>query len=630
MKIEEYLDYRTQLLIDSSDDEAFFQKSLLLSEILPLMMDAKLIDSEDFNEVYFFSKERNIEINAYTVNESGERLQVFIIDHDSVNLAAQREQLLVSKKEKYNVIFRKISGLVKSFFSNSTLNDIQDSDPIRPLITKLASSSGKQQFDVIEIFFISLSSTVSLKSGNPLPKKFNFAQEIFTVTYQNETNQRVKKEVTLLKRLIDLNFLYDIVISQGNREPLKIKFKEDFKFNLKVLVAVKEKKFESYLCVFPAPVLADLYKLHSSRLLEKNIRSFLQFRGVNKGIRDTIKDNPEKFIAYNNGLTITATDKKIANVNNEYFIEELTDFQIVNGGQTTASIYFCNKDGLDVSKVLIMAKINVVNESDEDELYDLISNISEYSNAQSKVSKVDLRSRNPQLIKLKSLSDSIITPSGNKWFFERVKGDFNTQLRKAGSNKTRLNKDYPSSLRFTKEQLAKYYCSWGNRPYLVKKGGEKIFRIFIEEISNDDADLMPIDIDREFYENIISKIILFRSMEKIYGQGKSAMGQIRSSVIPYSISAIYMNSDGANSSEFNFFKIWQEQKVSDEFEFFLRKLMLLMNDLIKYYSKSEDFGEYSKKEELWIDISNSLELKQFFITGINNQILGQYLKSYHV
>ena len=70
--------------------------------------------------------------------------------------------------------------------------------------------------------------------------------------------------------------------------------------------------FESYLCVLPASVISRLYKEFSTRLLEKNVRSFLQFRGVNKGIRETISKEPEKFVAYNNGLTITATNGDIS------------------------------------------------------------------------------------------------------------------------------------------------------------------------------------------------------------------------------------------------------------------------------------------------------------------------------
>ena len=394
---------------------------------------------------------------------------------------------------------------------------------------------------------------------------------------------------------------------------------------LSAIQAADEEHFESFLCVLPATIIAGLYKEYSSRLLEKNVRSFLQFRGVNKGIRETIRKEPEKFVAYNNGLTITATKADIIKTAGQVTIKSLTDFQIVNGGQTTCTIYFTQKDGFDISKVKVMAKINVAKETTEDELEELISNISNFSNAQSKVSKVDLRSRNPQLIKLKGMSDSVITPSGLKWFFERAKGEFNTMVRAAGQNKTRIQKEYPTSRRFSKELLAKYYCAWGEQPYLVKKGGEKVFRYFIEELSGEGNSKKPIDVNRGFYEELIAKVILFKTLEKLYGQGKNSMGQLRSIAVPYSISVLHKFTDGTKSNKpFDLLKIWLSEKLEDDLVAFFNELLQLMNDLVKKYAKSDDYGEYSKKPELWADIIQSKEIKEFMLSANAVSITNKY------
>jgi hypothetical protein len=258
-----------------------------------------------------------------------------------------------------------------------------------------------------------------------------------------------------------------------------------------------------------------------------------------------------------------------------------------------------------------MAKINVAKGATEEELDDLISNISTYSNAQSRVSKVDLRSRSTQLVKLKSLSESILTPKGNKWFFERAKGEFNTIIRKSPHQKARINREYPKERRFTKEDLAKYYTAWGEKPFLVKKGGEKVFRYFIEDIVGENKK-KAIEIDRTFYENLIAKIILFRTLEKIYGDRSNAIGQIRSSVVPYSISILYKYTNGSkNERSFDLLKIWKSECLDDDLSTFFKSLMVLMNDLIKKYSESDDYGEYSKKQELWESISESKEIKNF-------------------
>ena len=414
------------------------------------------------------------------------------------------------------------------------------------------------------------------------------------------------------------------MVSQGHREVLTIDFEKDFNYSIEAIKAAENDSFASYLCVLKADVLADLYKKYSSRLLEKNVRSFLDFRGVNKGIKETIRKEPEKFIAYNNGLTITATAVKTYEQKRKLYIESLTDFQIVNGGQTTATIYFSKKDGLDVSNVQVMAKINVAKQTSEKELEKLINNISEFSNAQSKVSKVDLRSRNPQLIKIKTLSESVLTPSSHKWFFERSKGEFSTMLRKAGTNKERVKKEFPNDRKFTKEQMAKFYSAWGDEPYLVKKGGERIFRHFIEQLSPDEetGDIPPI-VDRLYYEDIISKIILFRKMEKLHGSGKNAIGQIRSAVIPYSLSTLHQYTDKIGKS-FDMSRIWRQEGLEDDLGQFLYNLMYLMNDLIKQYSLSDDYGEFSKKPELWKSIKDCKEIVAYMSNSNSVNILEKY------
>jgi hypothetical protein len=624
MIIQEFLKYRNDLLDSAKDEEGFLQESLLLSEVLPSMLDAKLIDSEDANGSYFKSAADNLKINAYCVNESGERLQLFMINESSMDLSAKNEDVQISAKSQYDSQFKRGVDFINQAIKGYLNEEIQDSNPARALISQMSSSAGADQFDVIELFLISATASVNSRTATLQPLRFEFNNEEIAITY---TKDRDKKGKTLLikKRLIDLNFLHNVLISQGNREALEVDFEKMFGSPLNAIQAADEEHFESFLCVLPATTIAGLYKEYSSRLLEKNVRSFLQFRGVNKGIRETIRKEPEKFVAYNNGLTITATKADIIKTAGQVTIKSLTDFQIVNGGQTTCTIYFTQKDGFDISRVKVMAKINVAKETTEDELEELISNISNFSNAQSKVSKVDLRSRNPQLVKLKGMSDSVITPSGLKWFFERAKGEFNTMVRAAGQNKTRIQKEYPTSRRFSKELLAKYYCAWGEQPYLVKRGGEKVFRYFIEELSGEGNSKKPIEVNRGFYEELIAKVILFKTLEKLYGQGKNSMGQLRSVAVPYSISVLYKFTDGTKSNRpFDLLKIWLNEKLEDDLEAFFNELLLLMNDLVKKYARSDDYGEYSKKPELWADIIKSNEIKEFMSDANATSILNKY------
>ena len=624
MILEEYFTYRDELLEQAKDDEGFIQESLLLAQVLPSMLDAKLIDSEDYNTAYFKSIAEKLKMNAYCVNESGERLQLFMINEASIDLSAKENDLQVSTKSVYDAQFKRATSFANKAIKGHLNDEIQDSSPAKALISKMSSSEGAHQFDVIEIFLITTTSTVSIQGAKPQPKRIEFPNEEITITY-TKNREKKKKTILIKKRLIDLNFLYNIVISQGNREALRIDFEAMFNQSLHALKAADEEHFESYLCVLPASIISGLYKEYSTRLLEKNVRSFLQFKGVNKGIRETIRKEPEKFFAYNNGLTITATSAEISTIDGQKHITSLTDFQIVNGGQTTATIYFTQKDGFDISKVKVMAKINVAKETSSEDLEELISNISTFSNAQSRVSKVDLRSRNPQLVIIKSLSESIITPSGLKWFFERAKGEYNTKLRIAGANKARYKKEFPNERRFSKEQMAKYYCAWDDKPYMVKKGGEKIFRYFIEKLCGEGEFKKAINVNRDFYEELISKIIIFRKLEKLYGQGKNSMGQLRSAVVPYTISTLFSYTDG-NKKNFSFdlIKIWMSEGLDGDLESFFTSLLKKMNDLIKSHSDSDDFGEFSKKQELWDRIINSVEIKELMTSPTVISLLSKY------
>jgi len=623
--VNELIQLREDILSSSKGQDGFIDEQLVLTEALELMFDAKLVDSQDFNDTFFKLNEPSTKLNGYAINESQERLQIFLVAEDFTREDLGQEDALVYEKGVYEKQLKRAIRFVRNSLNGTQVEQIQHADPARALSVFLSTEDGIYNTDAIEVFLISLSASVSRRGSELQPRDVNFPDQSLSVK-QKAGSEVKKKEILLLQRVIDLNFMHSIIDSRGKRQPLEIDFERDFGEKLEVLQAAQESNFESYLGVISADLLFNLYRKYSSRLLEKNVRSFLQFTNeTNKGMKRTIRDHPEKFIAYNNGLTITATKVKTSSHRRKFYIDTLTDFQIVNGGQTTASIYFSKKEGLDVSQIRVMAKINVVKSEDEKELEELISSVSQFSNTQSRVSAVDLRSRNPQLQEIKKLSESVATPSGSKWFFERAKGDFRTKKRMAGAQGKALEKRFPTNVRFTKEQLAKYYTAWGDQPFLVKKGGEKVFRDFIEAISPDVDERENIKIDRTFYEELIAKIILFRSMEKIYGVGQNAIGQIRAAAVPYVISCIFITFDGkVGGNKFNLLRIWKNEKLEEDLSVYLKNLLILMNNLIKKYSLSDDLGEYSKKPELWTAIFGSPELKSFLASSDSEVIIRKY------
>jgi hypothetical protein len=621
MNIDELLKFREDLLKNSVDENEFISPNSVLEYVLPSIVETKLIESSEINSV---PQDSVYSIAGYSENESGERLQIYLVDSESLSISSDKDFLLHSKKEHHNSLFK----LGKEFVSKSNkrhLNEVlQDSDPLAVLSTKLGSSSYVDQIDVIEFILLSLTISVENRGKELSAKRFIFEDEKVNTSF-SRSRQNLTKEILYQYKLVDVSYLHQVSVSQGNADPLIISFNQAFGNDIEVLKAAEAQYFESYLCVLPASGLANLYKKESSRLLEKNVRSFLNFKvEANMEMRKTIRNSPEKFIAYNNGLTITGSSGEIIEKGGRLYMRSVTDFQIVNGGQTTAGIYFSYKDGLDISKVNLMAKINIAKDVTPEELNELITNISLYSNTQTKVSKVDLKTSNNELKSIKILSRSVVAPNQNKWFFDLSKGEFET-LAKLKGNKKKLEKEYPKDRRFNKEEIGKFYTAWGLTPYLVKLGGVKVFRFFIEDISGDGDKKRARNIDRDFYEKLIAKIILFRELERIYGSGKNAIGQLRAAVIPYTISSLYLHMDANKSNlDFNLGLIWKNQKLDEMMRSFFTDLMKLINQLIKDYSQSDDIGEYSKKEQLWKDISKSTELESFFNSINSTKFINNY------
>lgn len=627
MDIKEYFLFREELLNNAVyPNDGGYADSFLLDNILSDLLETKLIDSEDINNCFHSSvlNDTELKVDAYCINETGERLQLFLINEKATGLSTKQEDLIISTQSKYDEMFTKTDNFINKSIKGHL--SLQDSDPAYFILEQLKSSKFINQIDVIEIFLISPTLTVTLRDNQVTGlKRINFKDKEIKTSF-SINNEREVKSILLRHTLVDLNFLHNVSLSRGNEYALEIDIEDVFGSKIEVLKAAETEDFESYLCVLPATGIATLYRIHSTRLLEKNVRSFLQFRGVNAGMRKTIRETPEKFIAYNNGLTITATDCEIEKKSDKIFLKSLTDFQIVNGGQTTASIFFSKKDKLDISEINLMAKINIAKNLNGEDLNTLISNISLYSNSQSKVSRVDLRSRDPKMDRIKQLSDTVCTPDGRKWFFEKAKGEFATRKRLTGG---KIEKDYPRKVRLSKTDIGKYHTAWGEQPWLVKKGGEKVFRTFMEDLNGEGVRGNEIDIDRTYYEELIAKAILFRGMENLHGVRNSAIGQLRSAVVPYSISVLYNMFGGSEKrdAKFDLGKLWKNQELSDSLNVFLKDLMTEMYFLIEKYKSSTDISENTKKKELWESIKKSNEIKEFTNTANAQSIIKKYTKT---
>ncbi len=402
-------------------------------------------------------------------------------------------------------------------------------------------------------------------------------------------------EIILLYHIRDIEYLYRIHTSGSGKQSILIDFDKSFGTSLSCLpMPEKNADYDSYLSIMPACMLADIYRDHGARLLEQNVRTFLQFRGnINKKIRDTILKEPHMFLAYNNGISATAESITLTPDGKE--IIAIKDFQIVNGGQTTASIFQTRRKykTADISAVCVQIKLTVIN--DPLKKGEIVSLISKYANTQNKVSDADLSSNHSFHIEVEHLSRKIWTPPSTgknqtRWFYERARGQYNdelSQIDSAAQQKKWVSRN-PKDQKFAKEDLSRFFVSWEMTPWWVVRGRQKNFSEFMENVDS-------IDTNQIFYEDLIAKSVLFRSAERLYGTGAKAIGDLRYMVVPYTISFLRLITD----NKINLYKIWKNQGLSPELESLISNLLFKIDKFMRDTAPGGLIGEWAKKEDCW-------------------------------
>lgn len=365
--------------------------------------------------------------------------------------------------------------------------------------------------------------------------------------------------------------------------------------------------YVSYLAIFPAEVLVAIYGRYGPRLLERNVRSFLQVRGeINKGIRSTILSEPDRFFAYNNGLTATAQEIEVTrDADGTLRIARLVDLQIVNGGQTTASLFRAwRKDKADVSRIAVQAKLNMVR--DASALDELVGHISKYANSQNKVSISDLSANDPFNQKLEELSRTIWAPAvagsqvETKWFYERARAQYADELARADTpaRKARFEREYPKRQLFGKTDVAKGEMAWGQFPHIVSRGAQKCFVVFHEQVAKRGSNYQP---DEAFFRQMIARQILFKAADRITLQKAYSY---KAQVVAYALAWL----SHRLAKQFDFERIWNEQSVSDPITLFLSRLVDAIHPVVATPEGGRNVTDWYKSEACWKAVQ-ALELK---------------------
>lgn len=365
-----------------------------------------------------------------------------------------------------------------------------------------------------------------------------------------------------------------------------------------VFVPGENDDYDYALTAVPGEALRFLYEKFGARLLEANVRSFLSVKGkgVNAGIQSTLRMAPERFMAYNNGIVVVADEMRLGrDAEGSIGIAWLKGLQIVNGGQTTASIYFAKKKypDTDLAKVRVPAKIIVMKTQDSIKEEALVSDISRFANTQNVVRQSDLSANKPFHVEIEKLSRSVYCPDGiGQWFYERAAGSYNTLLAREGTTPAKLKalKDaIPTGRRITKTDLAKYVHAWECKPDVVSLGSQKNFDRFMASLTSAEGQDAPLPSVPDF-KVMVAKAKIYRDAQKLL---RPMFQAFQANVTAYTI-ALVANRLG---NRLDFDRIWSKQGASHQLMEQIATWATEVNEELHRSAGGRMISEWAKRPE---------------------------------
>ena len=365
-----------------------------------------------------------------------------------------------------------------------------------------------------------------------------------------------------------------------------------------VFVPGESSEYDYALTAIPGEALRFVYERFGARLLEANVRSFLSVKGkgVNAGIQNTLRTAPGNFMAYNNGVVLVVDEMRLnKTVDGAAGIAWLKGMQIVNGGQTTASLFFAKKKfpEMDLSRVRVPAKIIVMREQDPAKEEALVSDISRFANSQNAVRQSDLSANKPFHVAVEKLSLTVYCPDGiGRWFYERAAGSYNTLLSREGTTAAKLKvmkEAIPPSRKITKTDLAKYINAWDIKPDVVSLGSQKNFDRFMASLSGENGEEIPLPGVAE-YKAMIAKTKIFRDTQKLV---RPMFQAFQANVAAYVVSVLA----DRLGDRIDLNRIWIRQGVSQELLSQIAIWAKEVNDVLHRTAGGRMVSEWAKKPE---------------------------------
>lgn len=591
-----YQDFWTDIISSCQNDlesSTEYPQVIFFEKFEDILEDNNVFSSLDFH--YFESKNssrkyRQMHIDYGMVDNTDNSINLLTVDYDPSHISTITND---KRDDMYGKMVSFITNVKKGYFQENNL----ESDPIYSFVTEIIRKLPTT--DNLNLFI--LSSNVKSNTLKELPLQM--------VDIGG-------KEINVVLKIIDIQYLFNSSLSTRKTDPVNIivsDINNGKVTGIKCLPAnIQGDGYEAYLAVLPGDFLSEVYRLYGGRLLEKNVRSFLSVRGnVNKGIRNTIRTEPDKFFTYNNGIACTASSIKTENKNDGLYITELNDLQIINGGQTTASLrnaVLTDKDHIvDLTKVFVPMKLTVLDESIPDDERDImVGNISKYSNSQNKVSNSDLNSNSPFYVQLEKLSRKIYTPTmtdghQTRWYFERSRGQYERDQMELTDAKRKQFKAYnPRNQMMKIVDIAKFYNSVNERPFEVSWGGQmnaEDFQLTMQKMYEKN----PVFVNDHFFKLIVSYGILFQKSREIirntdvYAQHSGILAQ----VVPYTISML-MHLVRDMKLDLDWKDIWNKQDLPQLLKDEIQSLgEWVINVLVDPSREKDNVGEWAKLDKCW-------------------------------
>lgn len=509
-----------------------------------------LIDTEVIPEFYasFYKGQKGnhkYRVDGYVLDEFDYTMNLIVADYVGI----EEERTITNTNAK--TMFRQLRYFIDIATNTDFYKEIEISTPCSDLVDMLRATRDKVRKYRLFIF-----------------TDADMSSAIKTIDIEDCNGILVEGQIW------DIERLYRVCCSEQGRQVIEIDFTEYCEEGIPCLEASSAvtDQYSSYLGVISGKVLADIYDKYGSKLLEGNVRSFLSTKvAVNKKIRATILNSPEMFFAFNNGISATAMDVQIETTNQGKFIRFVRDFQIINGGQTTASISNARyKDKALLDNIYVQMKLTAIDETTQEESDELIRNISRSSNSQNKVSDADFFASHPFHRRMEQISRHMFAPASSgaqyetKWFYERARGQYlQEQMRMTPAKKKQFELQHPKNKVIKKTDLAKVQNTWRGNPQTVSKGAQTNFTSFAEWI-NDEWEKNDTQFNERYFQSTAALLLMFQLLEKRIPKQEWYEGGYRANVIYYTIALFHkMLQEQFAGMDFDLIYIWNKQEVPE-------------------------------------------------------------------